>query len=507
MSPYGLTHQIRSILSVTLVIGLLAACRPSSATPAVPNATAIPAAAVSTAVEIPLVVISSPEAGQSFEPGQTIRVQSESVAATGINRLELMVNDRVVAADEFIPQPNAALITKQGWAPDLPGRYVLQVRAYTPANLVGQSAPVVVEVGAATGGGAITATPNISTATPATPTPAQVTITPTATTRPSSAQSSLPTRTLTPTPKSPAASPTPDYPYLQVNAALSLNVRAGPSTQYQRVGALQPGETARIRGQNDVGAGRWWQISYIQAPNGVGWVSSSPNYSIAFNTSQVPVVSVPSLPATLTPAPTLPPAGSSGGLDFTVDRTTVRAGECVTFRWNVSNVKEVYYRGGGVPGDNQTRLECPTWTQYYELRVVYRDGTINSKTIRIDVEGGSTYRTVDMEAGQTIDFDKDGKVSDDDGDDFEMKEDDDELIFEKWDDDDDLEQVPVGPVDSLDVIRKEDCDWALDHLDDTNRIRPFPGLAVCFRTDDGRLGKLRFDDVDDNDARIQWALW
>jgi len=173
----------------------------------------------------------------------------------------------------------------------------------------------------------------------------------------------------------------------------------------------------------------------------------------------------------------------------------------------VSNVKEVYYRGGGVSGENQTRLECPTWTQYYELRVVYRDGTINSKTIKIDVVGGSAYRTVDMEAGQTIDFDKDAKVTDNDGDDFEMKEEDDDLIFEKWDDDGDLAQVPVGPVDSLDMIRKQDCDWALDNLDDTNEIKPFGGLAVCFRTDDGRVGKLRFDDVGNDDAKIQWALW
>ena len=32
------------------------------------------------------------------------------------------------------------------------------------------------------------------------------------------------------------------------------------------------------------------------------------------------------------------------------------------------------------------------------------------------------------------------------------------------------------------------------------------GLAACFRTDEGRMGKLRFQDADD-DADIEWALW
>ncbi|MEW5961341.1 MAG: SH3 domain-containing protein, partial [Chloroflexota bacterium] len=309
------------------------------------------------------------------------------------------------------------------------------------------------------------------------------------------------------TPVSPLATPTPDYPYLQVSADLSLNVRAGPGTQYERAGVLQPGEIARILGQNDIGAGRWWQISFLAAADGVAWVSASPNYTLAFNADQVPLVPAPPLPEAPAPTPTPVPAAAAGGLDFTVDRTTIQAGECVTFRWHVTNVKEVYYRGGGVPGDNQSRVECPTLSQDYELRVVYQDGTVNSKSIHLNVEGGISFRTTDMEAGQTIDFDKDGKVTDDKGDDFEMKEDGDDLIFEKWDDDDDLAQVPVGPVDSLDIIRKQDCDWALDHLDDEDRVKPFEGLAVCFRTDDGRVGKLRFDDVDDNDARIQWALW
>jgi hypothetical protein len=498
-------------LLIVLFLGLGSACRSSATETSAPNSTPTLLAAASTAIsEIPEVFVTSPAAGQEFEAGQPIRVQSESVATAGISRLELMVNDRVVDSNEFVAQPGATLVSRQIWLPDLAGRYVLQVRAYTPANLVGQSPAVVIQV-VPSGDTGDAVTPDLPISTPGspftpTPTPDQLTAPPTPTPRQSRAQSSLPTRSLTPTPDSPVATPTLDYPYIQVNADLSLNVRAGPSTQYERVGALLPGEIAEIQGQNDIGAGRWWQISYGTAPGAIGWVSSSPNYSIAFNTSQVPVVPVPPLP--ITPTPTQSPATSpTGGLDFTVDRTQVQAGECVTFRWNVTNVKEVYYRGGGVSGENQTRTECPTWTQTYELRVVYRDGTINSKTIKIDVVGGSAYRTVDMEAGQTIDFDKDARVTDDDGDDFEMKEEDDDLIFEKWDDDDDLTQVPVGPVDSLDIIRKQDCDWALDNLDDTDEIKPFDGLAVCFRTDDGRVGKLRFDDVDDDEAKIQWALW
>ena len=92
---------------------------------------------------------------------------------------------------------------------------------------------------------------------------------------------------------------------------------------------------------------------------------------------------------TATPAPTQTPVP---GISFTVDRTNIVAGECVTFQWKVENVKEVYfYREGqswqdhGVAGED-SREECPPETITYYLRVVLRDNTVEVRQITIYVE-------------------------------------------------------------------------------------------------------------------------
>ena len=291
---------------------------------------------------------------------------------------------------------------------------------------------------------------------------------------------------------------------MQVSVQPGLNVRTGPSTRYRTIGLLEPGDKAEILGQNNIGAGRWWQIQFDQAPGGVAWVSASADYSAAFNVEQVPVVPPPPTPVLPTPTSTPTPAPVKPAIVFGADRTQIKAGECVTIYWNVANVKEVYYRGQGVAGENQGRLECPSLTEYFELRVINLDGTIDTNTIKIEVEGGS-YRTVEIDEGESVDFDDEAEVSDD-GDDFEWVKVNGERRFRKWDDDGDLKLIPVGPVDSLDLIRRQDCEWALDNLDDEDYIKPFGGLAACIRTDDGRLGRIRFENSDE-EVDVEWALW
>jgi len=94
-------------------------------------------------------------------------------------------------------------------------------------------------------------------------------------------------------------------------------------------------------------------------------------------------------PPTVTPEPTQTPAP---GIGFSVDRTDIRAGECVTFDWEVENVKAVYfYQEGerwqdyGVPGQG-SRRECPPTTTSYRLRVLLRDDTVEIRKITIFVE-------------------------------------------------------------------------------------------------------------------------
>jgi hypothetical protein len=94
-----------------------------------------------------------------------------------------------------------------------------------------------------------------------------------------------------------------------------------------------------------------------------------------------------------TPAPTQTP---SANIQFTVDRTQITRGECVTFRWDVQNVRQVYFyeQGGtwennGVNGQGQRQV-CPEKTKEYYLRVVFTDGSDETRTIKVYVERGSS---------------------------------------------------------------------------------------------------------------------
>ncbi len=94
-------------------------------------------------------------------------------------------------------------------------------------------------------------------------------------------------------------------------------------------------------------------------------------------------------PATATPAPTQTPHPQ---VTFTVDRTNIKEGECVTFSWNVENIQAVYfYPQGvdwtkyGVTGQGGS-VQCPSHTTTYELRVLTRENTFILQQITIYVE-------------------------------------------------------------------------------------------------------------------------
>ncbi len=93
-------------------------------------------------------------------------------------------------------------------------------------------------------------------------------------------------------------------------------------------------------------------------------------------------------PITATPRPTQTPAPQ---IEFSADDTSIRAGQPVLFRWNVENVREVYFfREGqnwwehGVAGQG-SRTEYPSRDTSYFLRVVKRDNTVELREIRISV--------------------------------------------------------------------------------------------------------------------------
>jgi len=110
-----------------------------------------------------------------------------------------------------------------------------------------------------------------------------------------------PTATTNPTPTAegnPIATPQPGKPMVTANT--NLNIRGGPGTAYPVLGFLLAGQTAEVTGISADAA--WWQIKFSGAADGHGWLSAK--YVTAQNTSNVPVVQAPPLPATPTPTPT-----------------------------------------------------------------------------------------------------------------------------------------------------------------------------------------------------------
>ncbi len=95
----------------------------------------------------------------------------------------------------------------------------------------------------------------------------------------------------TPTPEPPAG------PYIQTEAL--TNVRSGPDTGFEKVGALNANSTAVVTGQNE--AGTWWQIEFENATE-PGWVAAEVVEFVG-NADDVPIVAAPTPEPTAEPAP------------------------------------------------------------------------------------------------------------------------------------------------------------------------------------------------------------
>lgn len=99
-------------------------------------------------------------------------------------------------------------------------------------------------------------------------------------------------------------------------------------------------------------------------------------------------ISVPGQP-TPVPVPTQTPVP---GIYFVADRTNIKAGEPVNFTWRVSNVQAVYFYPDGQPWEQNgvageaSRTEYPQQTTTYNLRVVKRDGSVETRQITVYVE-------------------------------------------------------------------------------------------------------------------------
>ena len=151
-----------------------------------------------------------------------------------------------------------------------------------------------------------------------------------------------------------------------VSAQIVREVAPGATVDLY-VNMVAPGAPGRYRG--------FWQMKNGQA--------------VPFGERIWASVEVPAPPAPPTPTPE-PSRGTF--IDFRVDRSSIRQGECVNFSWNVQNARAVYfYREGNNWQDHpavgqETRTACPPFTSKHILRVVRPDGGSENREITVFVE-------------------------------------------------------------------------------------------------------------------------
>ncbi len=88
--------------------------------------------------------------------------------------------------------------------------------------------------------------------------------------------------------------------------------------------------------------------------------------------------------------------------DFSVDKASIHAGDCATFRWHVEGVKAVYFhaedqpwQAHGVAGVGEQQV-CPPQTVAYCLRVVKRDDSVEVRKIAIRVQSHPETEVVQL---------------------------------------------------------------------------------------------------------------
>jgi len=201
----------------------------------------------------------------------------------------------------------------------------------------------------------------------------------------SSATSAPPTLAAT-TPVAPTPTPT-ETATVAAKTKERTNIRSGPGTDYDILGSLAPGLSARITGRNADKS--WWQIEFPASPGGHAWMLAS-NVDIGTGTGvdALPIASAPPKPTrppapkqTATPVPGLIPI-------LRADRSQLNVGECTTLRWDVENVKSVFLNQGSgevpVVGHDTSQI-CPDATTVYTLRVVNNNDSAQQYTFTVTV--------------------------------------------------------------------------------------------------------------------------
>jgi hypothetical protein len=112
----------------------------------------------------------------------------------------------------------------------------------------------------------------------------------------------LPTETATQPPAEkapPTETPTSEAESVVTAGESNVNLRNGPSTDYEMAGTLSPGESLEIVGRNADSS--WWQVSI---PDGLAWVAARV-VTVSNVDDSIPIAEAP--PPPIQPTPTEPP--------------------------------------------------------------------------------------------------------------------------------------------------------------------------------------------------------
>ena len=157
-------------------------------------------------------------------------------------------------------------------------------------------------------------------------------------------------------PEEPAPTPTPEDTGPRATAIVDSNVRAGDSTQYQRVGFMLTGETAKILGVSSRNTG-WYFIEMASGRTGFihpGIVRAEGDLS---NLDRIapppppPPTPVPIIP-TAVPAPAAQPAPASSNADLVMENVDIKphpavCGQAYTIEVTVRNAGSAATTSGG----------------------------------------------------------------------------------------------------------------------------------------------------------------
>jgi len=87
----------------------------------------------------PLVLIHAPINHDNVMVGEGIPVHATAREDNGLRRMELWVDDELIAVREAPAGSTINLTLSQSWNPDLPGTHVIVVRAVSSVGVAGQS--------------------------------------------------------------------------------------------------------------------------------------------------------------------------------------------------------------------------------------------------------------------------------------------------------------------------------------------------------------------------------